>query len=102
MMDDPGKKHEESSEIYDNHVIIKIFFVVIIVLIVIVAFLVGISCYCACCRSETVPRRERTTWSTDRRSKNRIIRTKKRKPIKESTDDVNTVKHSTSCDGYYV
>ena len=98
-MNDPRKTNGESPDIIDNRMIFRFAFVAIISLIVFVAFLIGVTCYNVCCCSEPVPRFERTTWSTDRRSNNRIIRKKKRKPIVESTDDVNTVKHSTSCDG---
>ena len=98
-MGDPSKKIGEYSEIIDTSMIFRFAFVAIISLIVIVAFLIGLTCCNVCCCSEPVPRFDRTTWSTDRRSKNRIIRKKKRKSIIESTDDINTVKRSNSCEG---
>ena len=98
-MDGPSKTIGESSDIIDTRMIFRFAFVAIISLIVFVAFLIGLTCYNVCCCPEPGPRFDRTTWSTDRRSKNRVIRKKKRKAIMESTDDVNTAKHSTSCDG---
>ena len=92
---------EESSEISYDFVMYRISFVAIIFFIVITIFLVCIGFYNLCCSPDlsanNIPEM-RSTWSTDRRSTNRKIRKKIRKPVVDSNDDVNTMSHSPKCE----
>ena len=90
---------EESPEVSYNFVVYRISFVALIFFIVIGTFLICISFYNLCCSSDLYHNGNlelRSTWSTDRRSTNRKIRKKIRKPVAESTDDANTIYPSAS------
>ena len=100
-MSNSNETFEESSEISYDFVIYRISFVAIIFFIVITTFLVCIGFYNLCCSPDLTANNNpemRSTWSTDRRCTNRKIRKKIRKPVAESTDDVNTMSHSPKCE----
>ena len=85
-MNDYNKTFDNSSNDSRNIVIYRISLMAAVFFILIVMFLIGSGCYNLCFTSEPATRRDRTTWSTDRRNQNRVIRTKKHKPISEPID----------------
>ena len=88
-MNEYNKTFEYSPNDSSNFVIYRISWVIIIFFILIVIFLVGSCCYNLFFPFEPCTRSHRTSWSTERRNQNRVIRKKKRKPNAEPTDVVD-------------
>ena len=86
-MDEYNITFEYSTNDSSNVVVNRISLVIIIFFIVI--FLIGSCCYNLFFPFEPCTRSHRTSWSTDRRNQNRVIRKKKRKPNAEPTDVVD-------------
>ena len=88
-MNEYNETFDDSSNDSRNFVVYRISLAFVIFFILIAIFLIGSGCYNLCFTSEPATTRDRTTWSTDRRSQNRVIRKQKRKPIIEPTDVVD-------------